>query len=66
MRGHSDRSNDRVDEAMGQYAGWNTISYGNIIILNILEEILCNYHEIFLWPLFFLIVTLCRRSLMTV
>lgn len=46
MRGHSDRSNDRVDEAMGQYAGWNTISYGNIIILNILEEILCDYHEI--------------------
>jgi len=55
MRDHSDRSNDRVDEAMGQCVGWNIISYGNII-LNILEEILCNYHEIALWPLFFLIV----------
>ena len=41
MRGHS-------DGAMGQCAGWN-ISCGNIIILNILEEILCDYHEIVFW-----------------
>jgi len=37
---------------MSQCAGWNIISYENIIILNILEEILRDYHEIALSPLF--------------
>jgi len=43
MRGHSDRLNDLADEAMGQCVGRNIIICGNIIILNILEEILFDY-----------------------